>query len=276
MHQLCIKAYTVLCMHSIMHAVRIELQVPACIARSRNWDWDWSKLGAFSCQPSAHHVSGAEDPLQRDCRNYPTFDGVLQIVQLHTRVLHGHTRSGRKKEPSAWRLRRLFCILCLCKSRAAAEAPVRGGRWREGVRKKAKSFVLPLPPTTKAKAKGKCLSRREVRIYMHYGRSLQNCRYAHGAAHSAACMHRCRLKASNALQSSDYLRKVSCISCLRSSPLQSSWLDDAVSAYSLICTIFAVHVRTYDFQRLHSIWMKHAETPLQLCTHASMHMSCMQ
>ena len=59
--------------------------------------------------------------------------------------------------------------------RAAAEAPVRG-RWREGVREKAKSFVLPLPPT---RAEGKCLSRREVRTVCNHCCTAATCTAAH-------------------------------------------------------------------------------------------------
>lgn len=82
----------------------------------------------------------------------------------------------------------------------AAEAPVRG-RWREGVRKKAKSFVLPLPLATKAK--GKCLSQREVRICKRSLQKLLICK----RRCTFCSVHRCRLTATNAFQSSDYLRK---------------------------------------------------------------------
>lgn len=74
-----------------------------------------------------------------------------------------------------------FLHLCCTKKKKkgrAAEAPARR-RWREGARKKA--FVLPLPPI---KAKGKCLSREEVR---EPHRAVHNCRRAISAARGAAC-----------------------------------------------------------------------------------------
>lgn len=85
-----------------------------------------------------------------------------------------------------------FCIFVA--KRRAAEAPVRG-RWREGARKKAKSFVLPLPPI---KAKGKCLRRREVRTPHRASRAkLPTC----NQCCTARRVHRCSSATARAFQS---------------------------------------------------------------------------
>lgn len=100
------------------------------------------QVRSFQLPALAHHVSAAENSLQCNCKII-FFLTVVQGVQLKYCDLHGHTRFGRKKAPSAWRSRLVFCIFV---AKQAAEAPVRARAMEGGSEKEGKVFCASPPP----------------------------------------------------------------------------------------------------------------------------------
>lgn len=145
------------------------------------------QVRSFQLPALAHHVSAAADSLQSSCRITSFCDaGGGRAFKPSGPCTDTHASDAKRLKVHEDR-GSYFCIFVCKASRQKLQREE--GRWREGAREKAKSFVPPLPLF---KAEGKCLSQGEVRRPIRARPATCN----HGC--TLRHMHRCRASAAGA------------------------------------------------------------------------------